>query len=333
MNVLVTGANGEIGHSLVQQLTESGRKVVALDVREADDVVARHADRCIRGDITDGDAILGLGETADFTEVYHLAALLSTASERNPLLAHRVNVGGTLHLLELAARSALSRGTPTRFFFPSSIAAHGLPDLATKTRAGRVPEGAYLTPITMYGANKLAAEQLGAYYARNWRLLDGPNPGVDFRSLRFPGLLSATTVPTGGTSDYGPELIHKAAQGTPYAAFVREDTRIPFMAMPDAIDAIVKLMAAPAERLSQRVYQVGACAPTASDFADVARAAFPGARLTTDVNPLRQSIVDSWPEDVDDTVARADWGYAPRLTFETMMREWLLPEVRRRYGR
>ena len=146
-----------------------------------------------------------------------------------------MNVEGTLQLLEFAQRQGESHGRPVVFVYPSSIAAYGLPDAATRARAGAVAEDDYNQPTTMYGCNKLYCEQLGRYYARFYKQLAAERAAgrVDFRCLRFPGLISAITMPAGGTSDYAPEMIHAAAQGEPYACFVRPDTRIPFMAMPD----------------------------------------------------------------------------------------------------
>ncbi len=152
-----------------------------------------------------------------------------------------MNVEGTLHLLEFAQKEGESHGRPVVFLYPSSIAAYGLPDLEAKARAGRVKEDDCNVPTTMYGCNKLYCEHLGRYYARHYKQLAAETLSgkVDFRCVRFPGLISAVTVPSGGTSDYAPEMIHAAAQGKPYACFVRPDTRIPFMAMPDGVDALL----------------------------------------------------------------------------------------------
>ena len=185
----------------------------------------------------------------------------------------------------------------------------------------------------MYGCNKLYCEQLGHYYAHHYKQLAAdPHSGrVDFRAVRFPGLISAVTVPSGGTSDYGPEMIHAAARGEPYACFVRPDTRIPFMAMPDGVDALMALARAPRERLSQTAYNLGAFAPTAEDIRAEVLHAFPDAVVTFQVDAKRQGIVDSWPEDVDDSAARRDWGFAPRYDFTSAFREYLIPGIRDRY--
>ncbi len=168
-------------------------------------------------------------------------------------------------MLEFAQSERQSHGRPVTFLYPSSIAAYGLSDSATKQMAGRVKEDEHNTPTTMYGCNKLYAEHLGRYYAKHYKQLssDAQAGRVDFRCLRFPGLISAVTVPSGGTSDYAPEMIHAAAEGKPYACFVREDTKIPFMAMPDGVDALLKLAAAPGGTLTRQVYNVGAFAPSA----------------------------------------------------------------------
>jgi threonine 3-dehydrogenase len=189
--------------------------------------------------------------------------------------------------------------------------------------------------VTMYGCNKLYCEHLGNYYARHYKQLaaESHTGRVDFRAVRFPGLISAITVPSGGTSDYAPEMIHAAAKGETYACFVRPDTRIPFMAMPDGIDALLALAAAPRERITRSAYNVGAFAPTAEDVRAEVLRAFPGANISYHVDTKRQSIVDSWPEQVDDSAARQDWGFAPKHSFEGAFREYLIPTIRDRYRR
>jgi nucleoside-diphosphate-sugar epimerase len=151
------------------------------------------------------------------------------------------------------------------FLYPSSLAAHGLPDLETKRSAGRVDEDHWTNPTTMYGCNKLYCEHLGRYYARHYKQLAAePRAGrVDFRGLRFPGLISAHTMPSGGTSDFAPEMLHAAARGEAYACFVRPDTRIPFMAMPDAVEALLQLAEAPSQSLGRSVYNIRAFNPSA----------------------------------------------------------------------
>jgi nucleoside-diphosphate-sugar epimerase len=187
----------------------------------------------------------------------------------------------------------------------------------------------------MYGCNKLYCEQLGRYYARFYKQLSAERQSgrVDFRCVRFPGLISAHTVPSGGTSDYAPEMIHAAAKGEPYACFVRPDTRIPFMAMPDGVKALLDIAAAPRDRLSRTAYNLAAFSPSAEAIRTEVVRAFPDARITWATDTRRQGIVDSWPEDVDDSAARRDWGFAPRYNFEGAFRDYLIPTIQARYGR
>jgi nucleoside-diphosphate-sugar epimerase len=220
------------------------------------------------------------------------------------------------------------------FLYPSSIAAYGLPDLETKARAGKVGEDEWTHPTTMYGCNKLYCEQLGTYYARHYKQLAAERVSgkVDFRCVRFPGLISAATVPSGGTSDYAPEMIHAAARGEPYACFVRPDTRIPFMAMPDGVEALLRLAAAPRQRLTRTAYNVAAFNPSAEEVRDVVVRAFPSAHITWQTDAKRQGIVDSWPAAVDDSRARADWGFAPRYDLARAFDDYLIPQIRERYA-
>jgi nucleoside-diphosphate-sugar epimerase len=332
--VLITGAGGEIGHGLIDRLsTGTGVSIVTIDLNPLEPALAGKVQREFTGSITDARLLDRILSEFEIDTVYHLAALLSTRSEFTPVTAHQVNVEGTLTLLEFSQREAESHGRPVLFLYPSSIAAYGLPDLATKTAAGRVREDDYNTPSTMYGCNKLYCEQLGRYYARFYKQLaaESQSGRVDFRAVRFPGLISALTVPSGGTSDYAPEMIHAAAKGEPYACFVRPDTRIPFMAMPDGVDALLLLAAAPRQRLTRTAYNLGAFNPSAQEIHDEVMRAFPSAQITWKTDARRQGIVDSWPADVDDSTARRDWGFAPRYNFESAFREYLIPTIQARY--
>jgi threonine 3-dehydrogenase len=339
--ILITGAGGEIGHSLSEAL--SGRadcEVVLLDVKVPQGSrtsispkgVTQH---WVEGDITDKAALDALFSRFDFTDIIHLAAILSTGGERDPLKAHLVNVEGSLNLLERArlqseARRALGK-KPTVFVFPSSIAAYGIGSPALKYQSGSVQEGQFLNPITMYGINKLYVEHLGRYYSTNFGSLAGDRGMLDFRSVRFPGLLSADTVPTGGTSDYGPEMIHAAAQGKPYKCFVSAKTSLPFMAMPDAVHCLLSLMDAPSERLTQRVYNVTSFTITAEEIRTLTTTAFPSAAIDFVIDAKRHAIVESWPVDMNDAAARRDWNWAPRFDKQATFFEYLIPRIRTRY--
>jgi nucleoside-diphosphate-sugar epimerase len=332
--VLITGAGGEIGHGLVTRLSAAGLPIITIDVSPLDPALAPHVTREFTGSITDNSLLDRMIAEFEVDRVFHLAALLSTRSEFTPVTAHHVNVEGTLNLLEFAQRQGESHGRPVTFIYPSSIAAYGLPGLDAKSRAGAAREDEYAHPTTMYGCNKLYCEQLGHYYAKYYKQLSADAiPRVDFRCVRFPGLISAVTVPSGGTSDYAPEMIHAAARGEPYDCFVRPDTTIPFMAMPDGIDALLTLAAAPRQRLTRSAYNLTAFNPSASEIRDVVVAAFPDARIGYKVDAKRQGIVDSWPAAVDDSAARNDWGFAPKYDFERAFHEYLIPTIRERYQR
>lgn len=332
--VLITGAAGEIGQALIDHLVEDGgQAIISIDLRPLEPSLAAKVTRAFAGSILDQALLESIQAEYAVDRVFHLAALLSTRSEFTPVAAHEVNVRGTLNLLEFAAAQARSHGDEVTFFYPSSIAAYGIP-AGIETPATGWSETDHTLPTTMYGCNKLYCEHLGRYYAHHYKQLDAePQVGrVDFRSLRFPGLISARTVPSGGTSDYAPEMIHAAAQGQPYDCFVRPDTRIPFMTMPDAVDAILTLSEAPRQQLTQTVYNLAAFNPTADEIRSLVKEAFPRAQIGYEIDDKRQRIVDSWPQRVNDSAARADWGLAPRYDLDAAFGEYLIPTIARRYA-
>ncbi len=330
-SVLVTGACGEIGQALVQSLAKQGCRIVTADLAPLPETIKSLPAEHMQGDLVNRIKVF---YDYDFDVIFHLAASLSSKAEVATEEAHRINVEGTMQLLLLAAYKSEKLKKAVKFLFPSSIAAYGFPDRETKHAAGVVKEDEWNSPHTMYGCNKLYCEKLGVYYSRFYgqRHLD-PHPPtmLDFRAIRFPGLVSAFTVPSGGTSDYGPEMLHSAAAGKPYACFVDASTRISFMAMPDAIKSLLMLMDAPRECLTSQVYNIAAFSLTAGEFRQRALGAFPAAQVTFEPNPRRQGIVDSWPEDVDDSLARRDWGWQPDYDVERFFNEYFLPEIKKRY--
>jgi nucleoside-diphosphate-sugar epimerase len=318
-----------MGHGLLPALEARGHPVVAVDLAPLPAELAGSCLEAVRASILDTETMRSLLRRHRPAWVFHLAAVLSSRAERDAALAHAVNVQGTVDLMGLCLEELGGGGDAVRFLFPSSIAVYGMPDLATKESEGAVGESEWTVPQRLYGCHKLYCELLGSYWAR--RALAG-GPGLDFRAIRFPGLISAETVPSGGTSDYAPEMLHAAAQGRPYACFVRPDTRLPFMTMADAVDAFLKLGdAAPAE-LSRRVYNIRAFSASAAEFRDRVLETFPGAGIRFEPDAARQAIVDSWPADVDDARARHDWGLAPRHGLVEALRDYLVPALRARYG-
>ncbi len=332
--VLVTGACGEIGQALVQGLNQKGGyRIVTSDLAPLPDSI-----REISAEHVQGDLVYKIKNfyDYDFDVIFHLAASLSSKAEIASEEAHRINVEGTMQLLMLAAYRSEKYAKSVKFLFPSSIAAYGMPDLATKQANGAVKEDEFNTPHTMYGCNKLYCEKLGLYYSKYFgqKHLDADPPCmVDFRAIRFPGLISAFTLPSGGTSDYGPEMLHAAAQGRPYACFVREDTRISFMAMPDAIKSLLMILDMPREACAITSTTLPPLPSQPANSVTVPSRHSPGAEISFQPNPRRQGIVDSWPEDVDDTLARTEWGWKPDYDADAFFDDYFLPEIRKRYGK
>ena len=241
----------------------------------------------------------------DIDTIYHLAALLSATAEDKPHVAWDVNMGGLYRVLEVARQS---RGA---VFFPSSIGAFG-----PGTPRRHTPQVTVQRPTTMYGVTKVAGELLCDYYHRRF--------GVDTRGTRFPGLISHVAPPGGGTTDYAVEIFYEAIRHGRYTCFLRGDTRLDMMYMPDALAAAIQLMEADPARLRHRnAFNVTAMNFTPEELAAAIRAQLPGFRLDYRVDPLRQSIADSWPESLDDGTAREEWGWSPRYDLEAMTRDML----------
>ncbi len=343
--VLITGANGEVGHALLPKLSEmKGYNAITLDIRELDDDLKQYAHEIIVADILDKDVVENLLREHQITTIFHLAAILSTSGEKNPERAHDVNVNGTASLLSAAYKIGLEGKFTIKFVFPSTIAVYGLSDLKTKQVSGTLKETDFNSPITMYGINKLYCEMLGNYYSSHYSQLrpkvDRPMDDtthnfspIDFRSVRFPGIISALTIPSGGTSDYAPEMIHSAARGEGYESFVRPDTIIPFMVMPDAVKALLQLTEAPREKLTKDVYNVSGFSASAQEIAELVNKVFPDSAISYVPDPARQKIVDSWPAAIDDSAAKKDWGWQADYDITRAFSEYLIPEIQNRYNK
>ena len=327
---LITGAAGEIGHGLLRSMgTADPDRLLALDRNDLGPDLRLCCREFLQADVLDEGHLAELGNRYRVRTIYHLAAILSTTAEHNPRLAHRVNVEGTFNMLEFAVDQARRRGEPVTFVFPSSVAVYGFASVSAKLAAGPVTEQAVCSPTTIYGASKLYCEHLGSYFSRSQHRSRG-ELAIEFRALRLPGLISAETLPTGGTSDYGPEMLHHAAEGRPYDCFVRPDTRMPFLTMPDAVRALIELAAAPF--LPRRVYNVTGFSPSAEELQTVVAEFFPNAEVRYEPDSRRQAIVDSWPAEMDDRAARGDWGWAPRHGLRSAFEDYLIPAVSRRYA-
>ena len=331
---LITGANGEMGHGLIAALHQKNHSnIVAMDLNQLENHISDLCFEEITGNILDIDLIDQLNGEYEFDTIYHLAALLSTRAEFSPRSAHDVNVGGTMNLLNLAIEQGRSQGTKIKFFFPSSIAVYGFKNLDEKKAAGTVKENSYKNPHTMYGCNKLYCEHIGNYYSNNYQRLGAEEHQsyVNFRSIRFPGIISSKTIPTSGTSDYIPEMLHAAAKGVPYNCFVRKNTKIPFMTMPDAIQAIIQIMNTPEHYFNQTIYNIRSFAPTADEFRQKVVEFFPKAEIRYKINEKRQKMIDGWPADTDDSAARKEWNWQPTHTLDKGLNEYLIPDLKQMY--
>jgi nucleoside-diphosphate-sugar epimerase len=294
--ILVTGALGQIGSELVPALQQryGVDRVVASDVR-----IVPH--RLSTGEIhehldcTQPQQIFEVARRHDVGTIYHLAALLSAVAEEKPHAAWNINMDGLYNILEAA------RQYRCQVFFPSSIGAFG-----PSTPRQHTPQLAIQRPTTIYGVTKVAGELLCDYYAGRF--------GVDVRGLRLPGLISYVAPPGGGTTDYAVEMFHHALRYKHYSCFLKADTRLPMMYMPDAIRATIELMEADGARLRYRnAYNVAAMSVTPAELAAEIRTHVPGFALDYRVDPVRQSIAESWPHSLDTSAAHDDWGFAPQF--------------------
>jgi nucleoside-diphosphate-sugar epimerase len=305
--ILITGALGQIGSELAPALREhcGADRVVATDLRIMPAQLAAGAGIYEHLDCTQLQPILELMRRYDIGTVYHLAALLSAVAEEKPHAAWSINMGGLYNVLEAA------RQYRCQLFFPSSIGAFG-----PSTPRRQTPQTTIQRPTTMYGVTKVAGELLCDYYASRF--------GVDTRGLRLPGLISYVAPPGGGTTDYAVEIFHHALRYRRYTCFLRPDTRLDMMYMPDAIAAMIALMDADAARLKYRnAYNVTAMNVTPAELATEIGKHVEGFTIDYHIDPVRQSIADSWPESLDARAASEDWGFAPRFDLAALTTDML----------
>ena len=304
--ILITGALGQIGSELVSALRERHRaeRIVASDLRivplqRAGEAAYEHLDS------TEPQQILEVIRRHAIGTIYHRAALLSAVAEERPHAAWSINMGGLYNVLEAA------RQYRCQVFFPSSIGVFG-----PSTPRERTPQVTIQRPTTMYGVTKVAGELLCDYYAARF--------GGDARGLRLPGLISYAAPPGGGTTDYAVEIFYHALRHRQYTCFLRPDTRLDMMYMPDAIGAMIALMEADASRLRFRnAYNVTAMSITPEELAAEIRKHIPAFEIDYQVDPVRQSIADSWPRSLDAGAARDDWGFAPQYDLAAMTADML----------
>jgi len=294
--ILVTGASGQIGTELTVALRDryGAATVIASDVRMPRRGAAAEDGRFELVDCTNGQQVADVVRRHDIGTIYHLAALLSVTAEERPQAAWRLNMDGLYRVLEVARENRCA------VFFPSSIAAFGpgTPRMAT-------PQDTLQRPTSIYGVTKVAGELLCDYYASRF--------GVDARGIRFPGLVSYTAPAGGGTTDYAVEIFYQAIRYRHYNCFLKADTRMDMMYMPDAIRAMIELMEADAAKLVHRnAFNLTAMNFTPDELAAAIRVHIPDFVIDYEVDPGRQAIADSWPRSVDDSAARTEWGWRHR---------------------
>ena len=305
--ILVTGALGQIGSELVPALRArfGTDRVIATDLRVVPSSAAAAEAPYDHLDCTEPQQLHEAVRRYDVGTIYHLAALLSAKAEAAPQLAWCVNMDGLYNVLEVA------RAYGCAVFFPSSIGAFG-----PSTPKDATPQVTIQRPTTIYGVTKVAGEMLCDYYAS--RL------GIDTRGLRLPGLVSFVAAPGGGTTDYAAEMFGHAVRYGRYTCFLRADTRLDMMYMPDALNAMIQLMDAEANRLRYRnAYNVTAMSVTPAEIAAAIRQHIPGFVVDYEVDLVRQAIADSWPRALDDNAARDDWNWAPQYDLEAMAKDML----------
>lgn len=304
--ILVTGALGQIGSELVPALRQrwGADAVVASDIRVPAGGAPEEGPFAVL-DVTNLRQLQDLVRRHDVGTIYHLAALLSATAEERPHVAWELNMGGLYKILEVARENRCA------LFHPSSIAAFG----PGTPRVG-TPQETVQRPNTIYGVTKVSGELLCDYYAKRF--------GLDVRGLRFPGLISSVAPPGGGTTDYAVAIFYDALRHGRYECFLGPDTRLDMMYMPDAIRATVELMAADPARLRHRnAFNVAAVNVTPDELGAEIRRHLPDFELTYDVDPVRQAIADSWPQSLDDSAARQEWGWQPRFDLAAMTADML----------
>lgn len=302
--ILVTGAGGQLGTELVIALRKKYKNVIASDLKDGSPEL--HAGgEFIRLDVLYKNGLLDCVKRFKVTQIYHLAAILSATGEKNPELAWRINMKGLRNVLDVCTETGVKK-----LFFPSTIAVFG-----PTTPKVNTPQYTVMEPNTIYGISKQAGERWCDWYFQK--------KGLDVRSIRYPGLISYKTKAGGGTTDYAVDIFFEAAEKKTYECFLKEDTALPMMYMPDAIRATIELMEAPAEKISCRSgYNLAGISFAPKDLAAAIKKVIPD--FTISYKPdFRQAIAESWPQSIDDSVAQKDWNWKPEFDITSMTMDML----------
>lgn len=305
--ILITGALGQIGSELMIALRKqhgANNVVVAGHVKAPSEEVLQ-AGPFETLDATDMEAVTNIVKKHNITTIYHMASILSGSGEKNPQKAWHVNMNGLYNILEAGRMFNLA------LFIPSSIAAFG-----PTSPMDHTPQDTIQRPTSIYGVTKVAGELLCDYYFLKW--------GVDVRGLRYPGLISNVTLPGGGTTDYAVEIYYEAIKHKTYSCFLREDTYLDMMYMPDAIEGSIQLMEAdPSKLIHRNAFNISAMSFTPAMITKSIQKYMPDFTITYDIDPVRQGIADSWPNSFDDSAARKEWGWNPKYNLDSMTKDML----------
>lgn len=304
--ILITGALGQIGSELTTRMREiyGTNNVVATDIRDNGSQLVKEGPFELL-DVQDANKMFEIAKNYEVDTVVHLAALLSATAEAKPLVAWNLNMGGLVNALEVA------RELQCQFFTPSSIGAFG-----PTTPKDNTPQDTIQRPTTMYGVNKVAGELLSDYYYHKF--------GLDTRGLRFPGLISYVTPPGGGTTDYAVEIYYEAIKNSRYTSYIAKGTYMDMMYMPDALNSIINLMEADASKLKHRnSFNVTAMSFDPEEIAAEIRKHIPEFQMDYQVDPIRQKIADSWPNSIDATAAKEEWGFKAEYDLARMTEDML----------
>ncbi len=298
-NILVTGSSGQISSELIPALSKRGYNIISSDIRDPPKEELEYS-TFTRLDVTDREALRQIVREYQIEGIIHNASILSAKGEENPYLAMNVNIRGLENVLTVAHEENVQR-----ILSPSSIAAFG-----PSTPKIDTPNDTIMRPTTIYGISKVYTELLGEYFVLKF--------GLDFRSLRYPGIISAKTLPGGGTTDWAVEIFYKAIEEKKYTCFVKPDTMMPMMAMPDCINATIQLFEAPEDKLIHRTFNVAGISFTPQMLAEEIKKHIP--EFIIDYKPdYRQQIADSWPKSIDDTVAKEEWGWESKFSLEDLV--------------
>jgi nucleoside-diphosphate-sugar epimerase len=304
--ILVTGACGQIGTELVLALRKKYTKVIASDLKDPNNQELRDGGTFVRLDVLSKSSLADVVKQHQVKQIYHLAAILSATGEKNPELAWRINMKGLRNILDTCVEQSVKK-----LFFPSTIAVFG-----PTTPKQNTPQFTVMEPNTIYGISKQAGERWCDWYHLN--------KGLDVRSLRYPGLISYKTKAGGGTTDYAVDIFFEAVANKKYVCFLREDTTLPMMYMPDAIRATIELMEADEAQITTRSgYNVSGISFSPEELATEIRKHMPDFTVTYQPD-FRQTIADSWPQSIDDAVAQKDWGWKPEFDLAKMTKDMLV---------